>query len=511
MIVHRLAAFTRDPTGGNPAGVVIANVHPSEEDMQQVAAEIGYSETAFVAPAGGGYRRYRVRYFSPLVEVPFCGHATIAAAVALAESAGTGRFELLTRAGLVPVDVSCDGSGQLLATLTSPRPSVDRVDDPLVGDVLAALNWSRSELDPSLPPARASAGAAHLILAARHRVRLADLDYDFERLRSVMIDAGLVTLQLVWREGALRYHARAPFPVGGVVEDPATGAAAAAFGAYLRDLGVITAPCTVTILQGADMGRPSTLLVELVPLQDSIRVSGHAVPMSESRSAEEGELRSGSDRDKERGVEAEVVTAGSPIDPVRMLAAYDEGVRAIDSASAAVVDWYASTPCEAWRCADLAGHVLCIARYYHRLLDAARTGRPLSGLPSGETLAQMNARDLADLPASAGPERIGEFVQIAAAYSDRLRDVDWEASVGDWAGIGALTIAQHSLLAVGEWHIHAWDFARAVGGDHRPADPELLLAGRRVLPGTPTDADPWSATLQWAGRGLNRTTEAVAT
>jgi len=149
----------------------------------------------------------------------------------------------------------------------------------LLGDVLAALDWSRSELDWSLPPARASAGAAHLVLAARHRARLADLDYDFERLRSIMVEAELTTLQLVWRETALRYHARAPFPVGGVVEDPATGAAAAAFAAYLRHLGVVVAPCTVTILQGADMGRPSTLLVELIPSQDSVLVSVHAVPM----------------------------------------------------------------------------------------------------------------------------------------------------------------------------------------------------------------------------------------
>ncbi len=122
------------------------------------------------------------------------------------------------------------------------------------------------------------AGVALLGIAARRRARLAELDYDFERLRSIMIEAELTTLQL-WREAVLRYHARAPFPVGGVAEDPATGAAAAAFAAYLRHLGVVVAPCIVTILQGADMGRPSALLVELIPSQDSVRVSGHAVPM----------------------------------------------------------------------------------------------------------------------------------------------------------------------------------------------------------------------------------------
>ena len=247
--------------------------------MQRVAADICYSETAFLAPVQGCPRGYRVRYFSPLVEVPFCGHATIAAAIALAGRVGVGRFEFFTEAGSVPVDVAYDDSGHLLATLRSPSPTVDPVEDVLLSDVLAALDWRASDLDPALPPARASAGAPHLVLAVRHRARLAAREYDFERLRSIMLEAALVTLHLVWREDALHYHARAPFPVGGVVEDPATGAAAAAFGAYLRNLGVVVAPCTITITQGVDMGRPSTLLVQLVPFQRSVRVSGHAVPI----------------------------------------------------------------------------------------------------------------------------------------------------------------------------------------------------------------------------------------
>lgn len=195
-----------------------------------------------------------------------------------------------------------------------------------------------------------------------------------------------------------------------------------------------------------------------------------------------------------------VVGTGGRMDAVRILAAYVEGVSAIDSVGLAIADWNASTPCAPWQCVDVAGHVLCIARYYHHLLDLALAGTPLSGLPSGETLALMNARDLAELPESSGPERIGGFVQIATAYSDRLRKVAWETSIGDWAGIGPLTIAEHSLLAVGEWHIHAWDLARAVGSNHRPADSEVLLAGRGVLPGAVPEGDPWSATLRSAGR-----------
>jgi len=203
--------------------------------------------------------------------------------------------------------------------------------------------------------------------------------------------------------------------------------------------------------------------------------------------------------DKGRAVDAEVGTGGR-MDAVRVLAAYDEGVKAIEEVSPAVVDWNASTPCAAWRCVDLAGHVLCIARCYHRLLDAALTGRPLSGLPRGEALAVMNGRDLIELPETSGPERVCDFVRTATVYGDRLRDHDWETSIGAWVGIGRLTIAEHILLAVGEWHIHAWDLARAAGGDHQPADAEVVLAGRRLLPGSLPEGEPWAAALQGPGR-----------
>jgi PhzF family phenazine biosynthesis protein len=94
-----------------------------------------------------------------------------------------------------------------------------------------------------------------------------------------MTREGWTTAQLVWRENPSLFHARAPFPVGGVVEDPATGAGAAALGAYLRDLGLVRPPARVTIHQGDDMGRPSLLLVDIDPGEGGIRVSGNAVPL----------------------------------------------------------------------------------------------------------------------------------------------------------------------------------------------------------------------------------------
>lgn len=112
------------------------------------------------------------------------------------------------------------------------------------------------------------------MLAAATRARLADLAYDFDRLESLMRRLDLTTVQLVWRESADVFHVRDPFPVGGVVEDPATGAAAAAFGAYARELGVVPDAATLTLHQGADMGRPGVLTVELRAGDARVRVGG---------------------------------------------------------------------------------------------------------------------------------------------------------------------------------------------------------------------------------------------
>jgi hypothetical protein len=104
----------------------------------------------------------------------------------------------------------------------------------------------------------------HPIIAVADLETLARIDYDFEPMRALMLEHDLTTLQLIWRETPTRFRARDPFAAGGVVEDPATGAAAAALGAYLRERGEITAPATFEIAQGIEMGRPSLLTVSIV-------------------------------------------------------------------------------------------------------------------------------------------------------------------------------------------------------------------------------------------------------
>lgn len=274
-ILH-YSAFTRDGSGGNPAGVVLDARGLADSEMLDIARRLGYSESAFVLPGDG--TSLGLRFFSPQAEVAFCGHATVATAVALAERDGVGRLDFSTEAG--PLGVVTDvGSEAIEATLTSPPAHSTPLADPLLDRLLGALRWERDDLDPAYPVHVGFAGNHHPVVAVQSVETLAALDYDYAALASLMSEQSWTTVHTVWARDATTFEARDPFPPGGVVEDPATGAAAAAFGGYLRTLGAVSLPSRVTILQGHHMGRPSRLLVDVDEATERVRVTGAATRM----------------------------------------------------------------------------------------------------------------------------------------------------------------------------------------------------------------------------------------
>ena len=275
MNIERIAAFSIAGAGGNPAGVVIGDALPEAEDMQRVAREIGYSETVFAAPLG---QAWRVRYFAPEMEVPFCGHATIALGAALARAKGDGTFGLVLNDGSITVE---GRAGEAMsAALQSPRTQSAPSSDALAAAALKLFALEPDDLDERLPPAVVHAGARHLVLALTRRERLAAMAYDFGAGAELMRAHGFATIALVHVQTPSRFHARNAFAAGGVVEDPATGAAAAAFAGYLRDLGWPHGG-SIEIIQGEDMGQPCRLLVD-IPAEpgSSVRVSGQARPLA---------------------------------------------------------------------------------------------------------------------------------------------------------------------------------------------------------------------------------------
>jgi PhzF family phenazine biosynthesis protein len=278
MTVLRIAAFSDGNEGGNPAGIWIGDELPTASKMQAIAADVGFSETAFAAPEG---EAWRVRYFSPLCEVPFCGHATIALGAALALEHGDRTFALkLNRA---EISVAGRRDGQTIASaLQSPPTRSAPLEPSLLVDLLHLFDYATDDLDMRIPPAMIHAGADHALLALKKRDALARMRYDLKGGRALMEKAGIVTVTLVTAENAQLFHVRNAFAAGGLLEDPATGAAAAAFAGYLRHIGWPHAG-VINIVQGEDMGMRSLIRAEMSEIAgSSIRVSGTARVMNDA-------------------------------------------------------------------------------------------------------------------------------------------------------------------------------------------------------------------------------------
>lgn len=272
MSLQKIAAFSDGAVGGNPAGVWMGEALPPPAEMQRIAADVGFSETAFAAPQGSNWS---VRYFSPESEVPFCGHATIALGAALAQREGDGVFALSLAHAQITVEGRRDGD-LVQAALQSPPTRSGPLPDGLLDRLLTLFGLAPADFDPRIPPALIHGGADHAVLVLRSRAALAAMHYALDAGRTLMLDAGLVTIVLVVAESDQLLHTRNAFASGGVLEDPATGAATAALAGYLRDLGWPHGGA-IDVVQGEDMGMRSRLRAEIGPVPgSSIRVSGTA-------------------------------------------------------------------------------------------------------------------------------------------------------------------------------------------------------------------------------------------
>jgi PhzF family phenazine biosynthesis protein len=280
----RYAAFTTSPEGGNPAGVVLDATALDDEQMQAIAAELGYAETAFVTglAVGGDPRRLRLRYFSPAAEVPFCGHATVATSVALAVRDGVGALHFDTNVGAVTIETSAV-DGLVTAAFTSVEPRLADLPEADLDALLGLLGATRADLHPGYPPRLSFAGNWHPVIVFAERAAFDGFTFAPDAMRALMDARGwrgtVTTLRVV---GPGEFEARNLFPVGEITEDPATGSAAASVGGYLRALGLVQPAARIAIHQGAHVGRPSLLVVDIPP-SGGIVVSGSAVEIPAAR------------------------------------------------------------------------------------------------------------------------------------------------------------------------------------------------------------------------------------
>ncbi|MDZ7929266.1 MAG: PhzF family phenazine biosynthesis isomerase [Rhodococcus sp. (in: high G+C Gram-positive bacteria)] len=273
--IQRWTAFSSEPSGGNPAGVVLDARGLDDTEMLRVAADVGYAETAFVTP-GDGDRSRTIRYFSPVAEVPFCGHATVAAAAAISAIAGVGSIRFATPVGDIEIVTSVGADGSPLVSFTSVEPRTNPLSEKALADVLGALGLTTTDLHTDHVPAEAFGGNWHPLVVLADRDVFDGFAPDLGRARAVLDEHGWpATIIVLWPQSADQWHARNVFPVGSITEDPATGAAAAATGGYLRSSHAVQPPGRIVIHQGSHVGRPSTLFVDIPP-SGGIIVAGSA-------------------------------------------------------------------------------------------------------------------------------------------------------------------------------------------------------------------------------------------
>jgi trans-2,3-dihydro-3-hydroxyanthranilate isomerase len=271
--------FTTQPFGGNPLAVFPDARGLSDGEMQLLARELNLSESVFVFPPTDPKHVCRLRIFTPAMELPFAGHPTVGTALLLAwEGAipleqGAGEVVLEEAVGPVPVAIAARDGRAGTATLTSR--AVELRDAPEV-DLAALAGLQASELGiPGLPAQAASCGVRFLIVPVRDLEALGRVRMDRDRWEREIAGSWAPHVYFVAPATDADFRARMFAPAMGIEEDPATGAAAAAFAGYLRAHG---GAGRWVIEQGVEMGRPSRLFVE-ADADGGIRVGGTAVPM----------------------------------------------------------------------------------------------------------------------------------------------------------------------------------------------------------------------------------------
>jgi len=291
--------FTDTPFGGNPLAVFPDAEGLTSEEMQKLTREMNLSETTFVLPPEAPEADFKVRIFTPAKEVPFAGHPVVGThwvmahlrRVALQEPVTQVRFEL--GVGVLPADLHVSGAGVERVMMTQDRPTFHAVLDDLE-DLSAGLGLDQEAIrSTGLPVQVVSTGLPQMMVPVRSLAEvqaLAASELNVAALnracRRVSTECVMVFTRETERPEA-SVHVRMFAPLLGVPEDPATGSANGALGAYLvhHQAVEVTEPITrIVSAQGSEMGRPSTVYVEVDhggSEISAVRVGGSVVPVIE--------------------------------------------------------------------------------------------------------------------------------------------------------------------------------------------------------------------------------------
>jgi trans-2,3-dihydro-3-hydroxyanthranilate isomerase len=284
--------FTDTPFTGNPLAVVFDADALDDERMQAIAREFNLSETIFLRQPADAKHAASARIFTPGKELPFAGHPTVGGAIALAERR-EGRSEakdlvlvLEEKIGPVRCGVKIAPDGASFAEFNVPRLAAPAGDDPSAATAARALSLPPSAIGfDRHVPSLFSAGVAFAMVPVASLEALARAKPSATSLSGALGATEVFVYTRAEPDAPHAFRARMFAPEIGIVEDPATGSAAASFaGVLTRFEDLPDGWSTLPILQGVEMGRPSLIGLE-VEIRNGVlaaaRIAGKAVKMSE--------------------------------------------------------------------------------------------------------------------------------------------------------------------------------------------------------------------------------------
>jgi len=284
MIVKKVNAFTDSINGGNPAGVVINPSKLTSEQMKNISKKLVVSETAFVFPSKKA--DFKLRFFSPTIEVDLCGHATIATFFTMGSEGvlpqNKNKISITqeTNSGILPVNVYFKDNHCQKVMMTQSRPIVKTVQID-VEEIASALRIMKDEIDETLPKQIVSTGLFTLPVCVKSFASLEKIKPNFNQIKKICIEKGCGSFHVFTFETLEKssiYHARNFAPFYGVNEDPVTGTANGAVSSYLVINNIIHEKKLICE-QGDIIGRPGRVHVEIE--NNNVRVGGKAKLVTE--------------------------------------------------------------------------------------------------------------------------------------------------------------------------------------------------------------------------------------
>ena len=285
--LYQIDSFTTTPFMGNPAGVITNADGLSDIDMQNIARELNNSETAFfLSPSNNDYDG-ELRYFTPAVEVPTCGHATIAAiyAKALENQWDNCTLHIKTKVGILPMQVIRSEDDFTIAMTQGKIEISNPLEDPYRKEIMSVLGLTEDDMDKRCPVKIASTGHSKVMIGINSRAKLNTLEPDFIKLanlsKRIQCNGYFVFTFDTDKKNVLT-EGRMFAPAIGINEDPVTGNANGPLGAYLVYHNLVKYDDSFYFngYQGEKAGRPGIVTVNVKikgGIPETVTILGKAV------------------------------------------------------------------------------------------------------------------------------------------------------------------------------------------------------------------------------------------